>query len=103
MESSLNHRVLTWEEHDDLIRHFTTPGKTASSILPCDEILDLEDSDVINQNYYTIGKLHSLIATVEVTDIICDVKTYEGKRLLVHVNCKLLGSGSFLTRMSLIS
>ena len=96
-ENSLSHFVLTPVEHDWMLKRVAARS-ACGIVIGCGK--DAPNC-CGNADRVRIDQIHSIIATQEVTDIIASVTmTASGQQLLIHVNAKLLGSGSFMVRYS---
>ena len=99
-ENTLSHFVLSGEEHDAMLRRIAARS-CCGLIVGCEN--DAPNC-CGNADRVLIKRIHSIIATREVSDVIVSVvMTASNQELLIHINAKLLGSGSFLVRYSEIN
>ena len=98
MENKLSHALLSAIEHDWVVKDIAKRGNVRKALLLLGQI---EEDDLTVPIRYELFQLHSLIATQELTDVIMTITDrVKAEQTMLHVNMKLLGSGSFLARTS---
>ena len=100
MENTLTHRLLTPLEHDWVVKDICERGNVRKALV---QVGMVDEEDLKVPVRYELYTLQSMIATQELTDIIMTVvDRLEDKQIRLHINMKLLGSGSFPVRTSIL-